>query len=452
MRPNPVTVSSEINSRPYLSQMTRVAASQDEEAIMSNTATGAQAALPPGRNKTAPFYVLAKPSGPACNLRCSYCFYLEKKELFPRTQSPRMSDETLERFIRDYIDSQHADEITFGWQGGEPTLRGLDFFRKVVELQQRYAGGRVITNALQTNGMLIDDEWAGFLAANRFLVGISIDGPAELHDAQRVDAASRPTLDRVLQGLDKLKAHGVDFNTLTVVSRTNARHPLKVYRFLKEIGSRHIQFIPLVERITRTAGAPSLAGPPVPGRHTVAEPAKWSVSPMAYGGFLARVFEEWVKSDVGTVFVQAFENALSAWLGAVPSLCVHAPTCGRQLALEHDGTLYACDHYVYPEYRLGNLNEQSLAELVDSAAQRNFGVAKRDGLPNHCRRCVFLRACNGGCPKHRFRHAPNGEPGLNYLCAGYRHFFQSADPCLRTMAHLLRQGRPAADIMGLPAR
>ncbi len=267
-------------------------------------APGAPAGPEPAR--TAPFHVMAKPAGPACNLRCSYCFYLEKKELFERAESVRMSDETLERFVREYIASQDTQEVSFAWQGGEPTLRGLDFYRKVVELQRRHADGRTIVNALQTNGMLIDDEWARFLAAEGFLVGISIDGPPEMHDVWRVDAGGRPTSERVLQGLQALQRHSVEFNTLTVVSATNVKHPLKVYRYLKEIGSRYLQFIPLVER--RGRGAETLAAPPVAGRPGAAEVTRWSVGPVAYGRFLVDIFNEWVQHDVGSTFVQIFDS------------------------------------------------------------------------------------------------------------------------------------------------
>lgn len=401
----------------------------------------------PSPARTDPFFVLAKPAGPACNLRCSYCFYLEKKDLFGRAQGTRMQEDTLEVFVRDYLAAQDTPEVTFGWQGGEPTLRGLDFFRRVVELQRAYAGGRKVSNMLQTNGMLIDAEWAGFLAANEFLVGISIDGPEELHDPQRVDAAGGGTLARVLKGLDHLKAAGVEFNTLTVVSRANARHPLKVYRFLKEIGSRHLQFIPLVERIPKIPGPGVLAGPPVAGSLGNCDVAKWSVSPVGYGDFLVEIFKEWVRHDVGTVFVQMFDDAIGSWIGAGASLCVFAETCGRQVAMEHDGSLYACDHYVYPEYRLGNVKEQSLAQMLDSDAQRGFGAAKRDTLPQQCRRCEVRFACNGGCPKHRFLQTADGEPGLNYLCAGYRKFFRFVDPSMRAIARLLHEGRAPAEIM-----
>lgn len=356
-----------------------------------------------------------------------------------------MQEDTLAAFIRSYIASQDAPEIIFGWQGGEPTLRGLDFFRRAVELQRIHADGRRIFNVLQTNGMLIDAQWADFLAANGFLVGISIDGPEDLHDAYRVDAGGRGSFKRVLQGLGQLKEHGVEYNTLTVVGRRNVKHPKKVYRFLKEVGSRFIQFIPLVER-TSTSGA--LAGPPAPGKCRE-EVTRWSVSPVAYGDFLIAVFREWVRGDVGSTFVQMFDSALASWLGEGASLCVFSETCGRHLAVEHDGTTYACDHYVYPEYRLGNVRNQSFAEMLDSDLQRKFGAAKRDTLPVQCRRCDVRFACHGGCPKHRFLETAAGEPNLNYLCAGYRKFFRHADRSMRTMTQLLRQGRAPAQIMQL---
>lgn len=412
----------------------------------------ASSAPVPAPRTTSPFFVLAKPAGPACNLRCSYCFYLEKKEMFGDAPGTRMQDDTLEAFVRDYIAAQDAPEVSFGWQGGEPTLRGLEFFGKVVRLQRRYAGGRKVSNTFQTNGMLIDAQWAEFLAANEFLVGISIDGTQALHDAQRVDASRAGTWSRVLRGLAHLKSHGVEFNTLTVVSRANAKHALKVYRFLKEIGSRHMQFIPLVERSMARGGSGALAGPPVGGTLRGTQVANWSVSPVGYGDFLVAIFEEWVLQDVGSVFVQMFDNALASWVGEGASLCVFAETCGRQVALEHDGSLYACDHYVYPEYRRGNLHRQSLADMLDAPEQRQFGAAKRDTLPAQCRRCEFRFACNGGCPKHRFLQSADGEPGLNYLCAGYRKFFHAVDPYMRVMAGLLRRGRAPAEIMQRVAR
>lgn len=394
---------------------------------------------------------MIKPVGPICNLDCQYCFYLEKEKLFPASENFRMSDEVLEEFIRQYIESQTSPVITFAWQGGEPTLLGIEFFRKAVVLQQRYANGKRIENALQTNGILLNDEWGEFLAANQFLVGLSVDGPRELHDRYRLDKQHQPTFDRVMRGLEVLRKHRVEFNTLTVVHRHNARHPLEVYRFLKDIGSRYLQFIPLVERSPDAIAAAlglSFAMPPSPGSATPAQQVtRWSVLPEDYGEFLVQIFDEWVRRDVGRVFVQLFDVALANWMGEPPGLCVFAERCGRALAMEHNGDVYSCDHYVYPHYRLGNVLNASLGEMVQSGFQQKFGQDKVETLPQYCRRCEVRFACHGECPKHRFLRSPDGEPGLNYLCAAYKRFFQHVDPYMRQMANLLRAGLPAAHIM-----
>jgi uncharacterized protein len=406
-----------------------------------------------GRVGTA-FHVMTKPIGPICNLDCKYCFYLEKENLYAGNHRWQMSDAVLEEYIRQYIEAQNVPEVSFAWQGGEPTLLGVPFFRKVVELQRRYANGKRILNALQTNGTLLDDEWGVFLNEHQFLVGLSVDGPRELHDVYRLDTRDRPTFDAVMQGLEVLKRHQVEFNTLTVVHRLNSRRPLEVYRFLKEIGSGFIQFIPLVER----APAPSppaegliqlsLAAPPVPGQPVLRSPVtEWSVEAGQYGEFLVQVFEEWVRRDVGRVFVQLFDVALGNWMGLGSSLCVFAEKCGAALAMEHNGDVYSCDHYVYPEYRLGNLMNQSLADMVNSPEQRRFGSDKQDTLPRYCRRCEVRFACNGECPKHRFIRTPDGEWGLNYLCAAYKRFFNHIDPYMKTMAQLAQAGRAPAKIM-----
>lgn len=392
------------------------------------------------------FHIMTKPAGPICNLDCKYCFYLEKEKLYPETRHFAMPPEVLERYVERYIGSQAGSEVHFAWQGGEPTLAGLDFFRTVVALEQKYAGGRTIQNALQTNGTLLDAEWAEFLAQNQFLVGVSIDGPRELHDCYRVDKGQAPTFDRVMRGIRLLKEHGVEFNTLTVVHRQNSLQPLEVYRFLKEIGSGFLQFIPVVER---KAAAPGPDGLVLiqPSFAAAAEVTEWSVEPLAYGQFLARIFDEWVRRDVGRIFVQQFDVALESWMGMEASLCVFRPTCGSALAMEHNGDVYSCDHFVYPEHKLGNLMEGPLEELVSSPQQEAFGLAKRDTLPRMCRQCEVRFACNGECPKHRFLTTPDGEPGLNYLCAGYEHFFRHIDPHMRFMAGELRAGRPPANIM-----
>jgi uncharacterized protein len=389
---------------------------------------------------------MAKPVGPICNLDCKYCFYLEKKQLYPGTSDWRMSDEILETYIRQYIEAQTAPVITFAWQGGEPTLLGVDYFRKVIELEKKYSNGKVIENAFQTNGVLLDDEWGEFLAENRFLVGLSIDGPRQLHDQYRVDRGGQPSFDRVMRGLSYLKKHKVEFNTLTVVQRNNSCYPLEVYRFLREIGSRFMQFIPIVERIVAT-DAPDGSCFEAPGGESPAKVSSWSVEPRQYGRFLTSIFDEWVRLDVGNYFVQIFDTALESWLGMEPALCVFREKCGEAAVIEHSGDLYSCDHYVYPRYKLGNIAMVPLEELVNSRQQQQFGSNKYDSLPRCCRECEVRFACNGECPKHRFFRTPTGEDGLNYLCSGYQLFFRHIDPYMRYMAEELRQGRPAANVM-----
>lgn len=370
-----------------------------------------------------PFQVVTKPAGPACNLACTYCFYLDK----PATG--RMSPEVLEAFIRQRIAAKPGWDVDFIWQGGEPTLLGVEFFEHVVTLQTRHATGKRIHNALQTHGGLLDAAWGEFLARHDFLVGLSIDGPAELHDARRVDKQGRPTFDATLRGLELLKRHGVRFNTLTVVGSHNAHAPLAVYHLLKELGSEVMQFIPLVEQQGDGATAASVSGED-------------------FGEFMVQIFDEWVRHDVGTHFVQHFDAALSIWLGRGSPLCVFAPECGRVPALEANGEVFACDHYVSPEWKLGNLMDTPLADLVDSPRQQAFGAAKAQ-LPQQCQRCEVRFACQGECPKNRFAISADGEAGLNHLCAGYKQFFSHIDLPMRAMAKLLQEGRPAADIMKL---
>lgn len=405
-------------------------------------------AMQPSNSHPAPsaaFHVMTKPVGPICNLDCKYCFYLEKERLYQESDW-KMPDDVLESYIRQYIQAQSAQTVSFAWQGGEPTLLGVDYFRKVVELEKKHAGSKRIENAFQTNGILLDDPWGEFLAENRFLVGLSIDGPRELHDRYRVDKGGRPTFDRVMRGLGYLKKHGVEFNTLTVVQRNNSYHPLEVYRFLKEAGSRFVQFIPVVERVTDNRGADGLVliGP---AQDAAARVAGWSVEPLQYGKFLCAVFDEWARNDAGRVYVQIFDVALEMWLGLPAGLCVFRETCGAALALEHNGDLYSCDHFVYPENKLGNIMEHPLASLAASERQMRFGLDKRDCLPRYCRECDVRFACNGECPKHRFTRAPDGEYGLNYLCSGYKLFFHHIDPYMRFMAAELRAQRPPANVM-----
>jgi uncharacterized protein len=357
-----------------------------------------------------------------------------------------MPDNVLESYIQQYIQSQPQPVIHFAWQGGEPTLLGVDFFQKAVQLQGKYADGKRIENGFQTNGILIDDAWGEFLAAHHFLIGLSIDGPQGIHDHYRVDKGNQPTFEKVMRGLRYLQKHGVEFNTLTVVQRHNSCRPQEVYRFLKEIGSQFMQFIPIVERIAEPAPhnglllvSPAYAEP--------ARIAEWSVESAQYGKFLCAIFDEWVRSDVGRYFVQLFDVALEAWMGMEPSLCVFRRICGEAMAIEHNGDLYSCDHYVYPENRLGNILENPLLSLARSPQQQKFGQDKLATLPAYCQRCNFRFTCNGECPKHRFIHAPGGEKGLNYLCAAYKMFFKHVDPYMKFMAQQLRQNQAPANVM-----
>lgn len=388
---------------------------------------------------------MTKPVGPICNLDCTYCYYLEKENLYPRGENFRMSPEVLEAYIRDYLATQSTPEVSMAWQGGEPTLLGLDFFRRVVELQRKHSGGRRVSNAIQTNGTRLDAEWCRFFKTQGFLVGLSIDGPRRLHDTYRVDKGGKPTFDRVMAGLKLLKRHGVEFNTLTVVSASNVKRPLEVYEFLKEQGSGFIQFIPLVERAVGGENLP-LAAPPEPGEPP-GEVTRWSVPAPAYGNFLCTIFDRWIREDVGKVFVQLFDVALGIWSGQGAGLCVFLEDCGRALAMEHNGDVFSCDHFVYPKFKLGNVLNQSLGAMVESPAQADFGRAKSSTLPAYCRRCEVRFACNGECPKHRFLSTPDGEEGLNYLCPTYKKFFSHIDAPMKEMAALLRAGRAPAEIM-----
>jgi len=379
---------------------------------------------------------MLKPRGPICNLDCAYCYYLSKERLYPGSGF-RMSDDLLEEFTRQYIEAQRVPEVTFAWQGGEPTLMGLDFFRRAIELQQKYRlPGMRIHNGLQTNGTTLNDKWCHFFQEHNFLIGISLDGPREMHDAYRVDKAGKPTFDRVMVGVELLKKHGVEFNVLTTIHAANVEHPLEVYRFLQdEVGAQFLQFIPIVERDNET------------GFQEGEKVTERSVTGRQYGDFLIAIFDEWVRRDVGRVFVQIFDVALAAWLGQRPGLCIFEETCGTALAMEHNGDLYSCDHFVEPRHKLGNIREIPLVKMVGSEQQRQFGLAKRDTLPRYCRECEVRFVCNGGCPKNRILQTPDGEPGLNYLCEGYKAFFSHIDRPMRIMAAELPAGRPPANIM-----
>ena len=372
---------------------------------------------------------MIKPVGAACNLACKYCYYLEKASYYPGSRM-RMDDETLERVTAAYLQTSPAPEVVFGWQGGEPLLAGLKFFRHALEVQVRYARpGQRVVNALQTNATLVTGDWADFFAEHGFLVGVSVDGPPELHDWHRIDRAGHPTHERVVAGLRTLQQRGVECNALVAVNRANAEQPLKVYRHLTELGFQHLQFIPVVERES-------------PQSRKV---TSWSARPEAFGAFLCDIFDHWARNDVGRVFVQLFESALSVWSGGMPTLCVFAPTCGCALAVEHNGDLYACDHFVYPEFLRGQVARGTLAALVEGPEQRSFGLAKAD-LPEQCQSCAVRRFCGGDCPKHRLRVSRDGKP-LSYLCPAYRRFFTHSAQVLEAMAHEVRAGRPAANVM-----
>ena len=402
-----------------------------------------------------PFHIMTKPIGPKCNLDCQYCFYLEKEMLFGDGERWKMNDATLEAYIRRYIEAQPADPVTFAWQGGEPTLCGVDFFEKVVRWQKQYGAGRQIDNAFQTNGTLLDDEWCSFLKREKFLVGLSIDGPRELHDAYRVTRKGKGTFDEVMRGLEFLKKHKVDFNTLTCVNRANQDKGPEVYAFLKGIGSRYLQFIPIVERLPDAEAkrlGPWYATPPKFSEeddNLNAPVTEWSVQPKAYGRFMWSIFKRWVQHDVGKIYVQLFDVALGKWANVPGGLCVFSEECGNAMAIEHDGSLYSCDHYVYPEFKLGNINQQSITELVESEQQVAFGRAKKSTLPKYCRECEVRFACNGGCPKQRFILTPDDEPGLHYLCSGYKFIFTKMDPYMKAMAELYHHRQPPAAVMQL---
>jgi uncharacterized protein len=405
------------------------------------------------------FHLLAKPTGATCNLDCKYCFFLSKEALYPSSKF-RMSDEVLESYLRELFAAHRAPDVTIAWQGGEPTLMGLDFFKRAAEVERRYRKpGMRVERTIQTNGTLLDDAWCEFFREHDYLVGLSLDGPRELHDAYRVDKGGGPTFERVMRAVELLKRHEVQFNILTTVHAANADHPLEVYRFLRdEVGARYIQLIPIVERATpdllplANEGWGARRGAQRPLYQQQGElVTERSVHPEQWGRFLIAIFDEWVRRDVGTVFFQLFESALASWLGLPPSLCVFAETCGGALALEHNGDLYSCDHFVEPAHKLGNLAELPMIEMVGSEQQRAFGNAKRDSLPRYCLECPVRFACHGECPRNRFVQTPDGEPGLNYLCAGYKAFFTHVDRPMRVMSDLVRRGLPADHVTGILA-
>ncbi|MCF8067351.1 MAG: anaerobic sulfatase maturase [Desulfobacterales bacterium] len=391
------------------------------------------------------YAIIAKPIGPICNLDCRYCYYNEKKSLYPESKSFRMTIEVLESFIKQYIEAQGVPEIQFVWQGGEPTLMGVDFFREVIRLQNQYSAGKKISNAIQTNGILLNDEWFEFLTANQFLVGVSVDGPERFHDHYRRDFNNKPTFEKVLRSIERLKQHGTSFNTVTVLHNMNVQYPLEVYQFLKDIGEGFIQFIPIIERTTgtNTNGMDLiLDSPPNPTKQNDdTSVTQWSIKPNQFADFYIHIFNEWIIKDVGDYFVQFFDVALNNWMEIPSPLCTFSKSCRNSGALEHNGDIYACDHYVYPEYKLGNIMESDIARIMVS--QKDIGPRKIETLPGYCKKCEYFFACNGGCPKHRFIESPDGETGLNYLCPAYKKTFKHMSPYLDLMKKLLQSGRPA---------
>jgi uncharacterized protein len=402
-------------------------------------------------DNTEGIHVVAKPLGPLCNLNCEYCFYCEKQALFGADEEYRMTDKVVSAFVRNYITSQPTPVVEFVWQGGEPTLSGIDFFRRAIDLQKTFAHRKTIRNSLQTNGTLLTDEWCRFLKRHDFMVGISLDGPREIHDRYRHDRQGKGTFDRVMRGLRLLQKHNLEFNVLACVTRDTATRPLDVYRFFKDAGVEFIQFTPIVERIPcayETGLGLRFAGPTSPDEEqgeTGVTP--WTVVPEDYGDFLIAIYEEWVRHDVGRTFVMNFEWALNAWIGNPSPVCIHAEQCGRSVVLEHNGDVYACDHCVYPQYRLGNIVTDALPDLIAKSLESGFGAMKERDLPRWCKECEVLAAYRGGCPKHRFARSYYDEPGLLYLCAGYRKFFLYIRKYLRVMATLLENGLPASHVM-----
>jgi uncharacterized protein len=391
------------------------------------------------------FHVMLKPAGPSCNLNCIYCYYLEKKNLYSLQKEFRMSEELLENFTKQFIEAHQIPVVTFTWQGGEPTLMGLDFFRKAIGFQKKYANGKRIENSFQTNGTRLDDDWCKFFTDNNILVGISIDGEEHNHNHYRQTFSGGPTFTRVMKGIEMLHKNKVEFNTLSTVNDYNVGYASETYRFLKRIGSGFMQFLPVVERITgdRKEGGLTLVAPV----HGKAEVTSWSVGSEKFGKFLISIFDEWVRNDVARFYVQIFDATLANYAGENPGLCVFNDTCGDALVMEHNGDLFSCDHFVYPEYFLGNIMDTPLIDLVKSQRQFDFGIDKRNTLPRYCLQCEVRYACHGECPKHRFLLTPDGKPGLNWLCEGYKMFFKHAEPYMDFMAKELKNKRAPANVM-----
>lgn len=393
-----------------------------------------------------PLYVMLKPAGAHCNLACKYCYYLEKNKLYPTAQRHLMSDEMLEQFTREYIEAQTMNQVLFTWHGGEPLLRSIDFYRKALSLQQKYAGGRRIDNVIQTNGTLLTDEWCEFFAQNHWLVGISIDGPQPDHDHYRLTAAGKTSWKKVMQGIKLLKKHGVEWNAMAVVNAYNANHPLEFYRFFKENGCQFLQFTPIVERLTRHEDGRTLASLADKDEISLSEA---SVAPEQWGYFLCAIFDEWVRKDVGKIFVEIFDCTLANWMGISPGICVYSKECGHAGVMEHNGDVYSCDHFVFPEYKLGNIRDHSLIDMLYGEQQQEFSRLKHSSLPRQCKECDMEFACHGECPKNRFMKDKYGDSGLNYLCPGYYHYYQHVAPYMDYMKQELMSQRPPSNIMNV---
>ena len=391
-----------------------------------------------------PLYVMLKPAGAHCNLACKYCYYLEKNKLYPTVQRHLMSDEMLEQFTREYIEAQTMNQVLFTWHGGEPLLRSIDFYRKAIPLQKKYAGGRHIDNVIQTNGTLLTDEWCEFFAQNHWLVGISIDGPQPDHDHYRLTAAGKPSWKKVMQGIKLLKKHGVEWNAMAVVNAYNANHPLEFYRFFKENGCQFLQFTPIVERLTRHEDGRTLASLADKDEISLSEA---SVAPEQWGYFLCAIFDEWVRKDVGKIFVEIFDCTLANWMGISPGICAYSKECGHAGVMEHNGDVYSCDHFVFPEYKLGNIRDHSLIDMLYGEQQQEFSRLKHSSLPRQCKECDMEFACHGECPKNRFMKDKYGDSGLNYLCPGYYHYYQHVAPYMDYMKQELMSQRPPSNIM-----
>lgn len=390
-----------------------------------------------------PLYVLAKPVGASCNLRCKYCYYLEKSHLYRNAPARVMSDELLERFVQEYIQAQTMSQVLFTWHGGEPLMRPLSFYRKAVALQEKYAFGRQIDNTIQTNGTLLTDEWCEFFKEHNWLVGISIDGPQEFHDEYRRTASDKPSWQKVMRGIRLLRKHGVEWNAMAVVNDFNAGYPLEFYHFFKEMGAKYIQFAPVVERMAAHSDGRHLA--------TLVDQecpvADFSVSPAQWGDFLCAIFDEWVRHDVGQTYVEIFDCTLANWVGERPGICVYAKECGHAGVMEFNGDVYSCDHFVFPEYKLGNIRDRTLVEMLYGEQQRQFSCLKHASLPKQCKECEWEFACHGECPKNRFVNDRYGNPGQNYLCSGYRHFYEHVAPYMDFMKKEFMNQRPPANVM-----